>query len=511
MAALYAMVLSTKMVPSEGSPPMRIDRYELCDLIASGGMATVHIGRLVGPAGFGRTVAIKRLHPHLAKEAEFVTMLTDEARVAGRIGHPNIVPTLDVVASDGELFLVMDYVPGLTLAALAKHAHHDGERLPLPVACAIMCDVLHGLDAAHEARDESGHPLEVVHRDVSPQNILVGADGVTRLLDFGIAKAAGRLHITRDGQLKGKVGYMAPEQLAGRAVDRRTDIYAASVVLWETLADARLFDGQDEAAIFGKVMQMKVPPPSVEVAGIPAELDVAVLSGLEREPSRRYARARDMALVIERAAPLARASEVAAWVARLGERELAERASLVTAIEQRGAAKRQGRHADGAVARQLLDHHGQALDGAIEAVRPPAAQRYRPKRAALFAAAAGILAAGAAAIFAATRGASGHAVIADVAGSPAESAAATAQDRTTPRADLAAPLAAPRPPESERPAQPSAPVGSATTSMPKTPPSVRSSAPRPPTQRSHVAKSTDCDPPFTIDEQGHKHYKVDCL
>jgi serine/threonine-protein kinase len=472
-------------------------------------MATVHLGRLVGPAGFGRTVAIKRLHPHLAKEQEFVTMLTDEARVAGRIGHPNIVPTLDVVASDGELFLVMDYVPGLTLAALAKHAHDDRERLPLPVACAIMCDVLHGLDAAHEARDERGRPLEVVHRDVSPQNILVGADGVTRLLDFGIAKAAGRLHTTRDGQLKGKVGYMAPEQLAARAVDRRTDIYAASVVLWETLAGERLFDGQDEAAIFGKVMQMKVRAPSVEVAGIPAELDVAVLSGLEREPSRRFARARDMALAIERTAPLARASEVAIWVARLGERELGARADLVTAIEQRGAATRQGKTEDSPVDRQRLDSDAQAMGRAIHAPqRSPAAQRYRPKRAALFAAAAGILAAGAGAIFAATRGASGHA---DIARSPAESASATVRDRATPRADLAAPLAAPRPAESERLAQPSAPVASAPTGVPKTPPLVRSSAPRPPSHRSHVARSADCDPPFTIDEQGHKHYKVDCL
>ena len=183
----------------ERSGPTRIDRYELYDEIASGGMATVHLGRLVGPAGFGRTVAIKRLHPHLAKEQEFVTMLTDEARVAGRIGHPNIVPTLDIVSANRELFLVMEYVPGLTLSALIKQANAFGDKVPLPVVASIMVGVLHGLHAVHEARDEHGHSLEVVHRDVSPQNILVGTDGVARVLDFGIAKAAGRLHTTRDG------------------------------------------------------------------------------------------------------------------------------------------------------------------------------------------------------------------------------------------------------------------------------------------------------------------------
>src|SRR5689334_13290462 len=192
-----------EMVSLEGSLPIRIDRYELYDVIAAGGMATVHVGRLVGPAGFGRTVAIKRLHPHLARETDFVAMLTDEARVTGRIGHPNIVPTLDVVASGGEFFLVMEYVPGLTLAALMANAALDGERVPVPIACAVMAGVLRGLDAAHEARDENGRPLEVVHRDVSPQNILVGADGVARLLDFGDAKAVGRLHTTPEGQPKG--------------------------------------------------------------------------------------------------------------------------------------------------------------------------------------------------------------------------------------------------------------------------------------------------------------------
>src|SRR5258706_6236206 len=317
----------------ERSGPTRIDRYELYDEIASGSRAGSHLGRLGGPAGFGRTVAIKRLHPLLAKEQEFVTMLTDEARVAGRIGHPNIVPTLDIVAANGELFLVMEYVPGLTLSALMKQAQAFGDRVPLNVVASIMVGVLHGLHAVHEARDERGQPLEVVHRDVSPQNILVGTDGVPRVLDFGIAKAAGRLHTTRDGQLKGKLGYMSPEQLGGRSVDRRTDIYAAAVVLWEVLTGTRLFEGDDAAAVFGLVMQKQVAPPSSVVPGLPAEIDEAVLRGLERENARRYARARDMALVLENSLDMARASAVGEWVTMLGEEQLRERATLVGNIE----------------------------------------------------------------------------------------------------------------------------------------------------------------------------------
>src|SRR3954467_5396427 len=218
--------------------PTLIDRYELHGEIASGGMARVHLGRLVGPGGFGRTVAIKRLHPHLAKEPEFVDMLTDEARVAGRLGHPNLVPTLDIVAAEGELFLVMEYVPGLTLSVIAKRIGAQNERVPLPIALSIMTGVLHGLHAVHEAKDERGLPLEVVHRDVSPQNILVGSDGVARVLDFGVAKAAGRAHGTQDGRIKGKFGYMPPEQLHGEVLDRRADVYAAGVVLWEALVGA---------------------------------------------------------------------------------------------------------------------------------------------------------------------------------------------------------------------------------------------------------------------------------
>ena len=487
------MVSSTEMSSSERSPPMRIDRYELHDVIASGGMATVHLGRLVGTAGFGRTVAIKRLPPHLAKEPEFAAMLTDEARVAARIGHPNIVPTIDVVAARGELFLVMEYVPGLTLAALARQAERDGERVPLAVGCAILVGVLHGLDAAHEARDENTRPLDVVHRDVSPQNILVGADGVARLLDFGIAKAAGRLHTTRDGQVKGKVGYMAPEQLSARAVDRRTDIYAASVVLWEAIAGERLFDGEDAATIFGKVMQMKVPAPSIKAAGVPAALDAAVLSGLEREPSRRFARAREMAHAIEHAAPLARPSEVAAWVAHIGERELAERAALVLDIEQSGATARRASD-DGLRSREPLGGDGVSAPATHAAVIPSPVSS-KPRVATMLAAAGAVIAVGAGGILAGTRSA----------------AVAPVHDRSAPTLDVPAPSFDAYPvKETEAPVVSVTPP-IATSSTPRRAPPVRPNAASRAPASSHAPKGAACDPPFTIDEQGHKHYKVDCL
>jgi len=193
-----------------------VGRYALYAEIAAGGMATVHFGRLLGPVGFSRTVAIKRLHPQFAKDPEFVSMFLDEARLAARIRHPNVVPTLDVVATQGELFLVMDYVQGESLSRLIRAARERGHRIPPRIVSSILTGALHGLHAAHEAKNERGEPLNIVHRDISPQNVLVGSDGVPRVLDFGVAKAAGRVQTTREGQLKGKLAYMAPEQIGGQ-------------------------------------------------------------------------------------------------------------------------------------------------------------------------------------------------------------------------------------------------------------------------------------------------------
>jgi serine/threonine-protein kinase len=322
-------------MPLPESAPLRIlGRYALYEEIAAGGMATVHFGRLIGPVGFSRTVAIKRLHPQYAKDPEFVSMFLDEARLAARIRHPNVVPTLDVVAVEGELFLVMEYVEGESLARVISACRRAGDRLPVSHAVAILSGALYGLHAAHEATSERGEPLELVHRDMSPQNVLVGVDGVPRVLDFGVAKAAGRLQTTREGQLKGKIAYMAPEQLQGGKVDRRVDVFAAGVVLWEALTGLRLFRGETDVEVFGKVLQGHVPLPSSIVPDIPPGLDAIVLQSLARAPADRFESAHVMARALERSAPLVPSSEIADFVARIAAGSLAARAQKVALIEE---------------------------------------------------------------------------------------------------------------------------------------------------------------------------------
>jgi serine/threonine-protein kinase len=322
--------------------PHIVGRYAMYGEIAAGGMATVHYGRLLGPVGFSRTVAIKRLHPHYARDPEFVAMFLDEARLAARIRHPNVVQTLDVVAREGELFLVMDYVQGESLSRLVRAARDRNEPLPLGIVSAIVCGALQGLHAAHEATNERGEPLSIVHRDVSPQNVLVGADGAPRVLDFGVAKAAGRIHTTREGQLKGKLAYMSTEQLRSAPVDRRTDVYAAGVVLWEALTLKRLFAGESEGAVITSVLERHVPPPSSLVPDLPPGLDAVVLKALERDPAKRFDTAQQMAFAIEACVPSSSSMHVAEWIARIAGEVLALRARSVAQIEiDSGDGKRQ--------------------------------------------------------------------------------------------------------------------------------------------------------------------------
>ncbi|WP_433936630.1 serine/threonine-protein kinase [Sorangium cellulosum] len=309
-----------------------LDRYTLHGVIASGGMASVHFGRLVGAHGFARTVAIKRLHPQFARDPEFSSMLLDEARLAVRIRHPNVVTTLDSVQADGELFLVMEYIAGESLSSLLREASARGGRVPQPVVSAIVAGALAGLHAAHEATAEDGAPLQIVHRDVSPQNILVGEDGIARVLDFGIARAAVRSQVSRVGQLKGKLSYMAPEQLRGAPLTRRADIYAASVVLWEALTGRRLFTGECDAEIYGRILEGVVQPPSA-FGDVPRELDEVVLRGLQRDPERRYATALEMAAALEEALPPASPRAVGAWVEATAGPLLEARAKSLAEIE----------------------------------------------------------------------------------------------------------------------------------------------------------------------------------
>lgn len=318
--------------------PLLLGRYALYDELASGGMATVHLGRLLGPVGFARTVAIKRLHPQHAKDPEFVAMFLDEARLAARIRHPNVVATLDVVATAGEVFLVMEYIAGESMAALLGASFRAKRRVPVRYAVHVVAGALQGLHAAHEATNDKGESLHIVHRDVSPHNILVGSDGVPRVLDFGVAKAAGRLQTTDEGRIKGKLSYMAPEQLSSQAVSARTDIFAASVVLWEALAGRRLFPGADPAEIVGKVLNAVIEPPSRTVPDVPQALDDIVLKGLSRDPEQRFATALEMAEALDAAMGLVSPRDVGAWVKTCAGERLSERSLRIAEIERSSSA-----------------------------------------------------------------------------------------------------------------------------------------------------------------------------
>jgi serine/threonine-protein kinase len=313
--------------------PEQIGRYLLFDAIARGGMASVHLGRAEGDAGFSKIVAIKRHHPQFAKDPYFRDMLLDEARLTARIVHPNVISVLDAVAAGGELLVVMEYVPALSFSELGSVWTSSGEHVPAPIAVAVLVSALEGLHAAHEATDERGAPLQLVHRDVSPHNLLVGADGMVRVIDFGVALAAQRVHVTRTGEIKGKLAYMAHEQIRRLDVDRRADIYGAGVTLWEALSGRRIHDGVEPGEVVRRVAAADYEAPSrFSPAPVPA-LDEVVLRALRVEQSERFATAQEMARALrERCAPASRA-EVADWVERVGHEALQARARARAAVE----------------------------------------------------------------------------------------------------------------------------------------------------------------------------------
>jgi len=300
-------------------------------------MATVHLGRLLGPVGFSRTVAIKRMHPHLAQDPEFVSMFLDEARIAARVQHANVVATLDVVTEGGELFLVMEYVDGDSLARVLRTLGKKSARLPLPLVGTIISQLLYGLHAVHESKGTDGRHLGLVHRDVSPDNVLIGRDGMARVLDFGIAKAAEHGRRTQAGRVKGKIAYMAPEQLRGADPDRRLDVYAASAVLWECLAGRRLFEGGTDAELVYSVLHNAPKPPSTLVPGLTPEIDALVMKGLSAEASDRYSSALEMAVAVERVLGVTSPSAVGRLVEGMLAQELGARADLVARVIQRTA------------------------------------------------------------------------------------------------------------------------------------------------------------------------------
>lgn len=327
-------------------PPMagrQLGRYEILTQLASGGMASVYIARAQGVAGFERLVAIKVLHPHLAYEQEFISMFLDEARLAARIRHMNVVPTLDISDSPGDgYFLVMEYIEGNHLGALLGRAAKQGDRLPRPFVCRVLIDTLQGLGAAHRLADENGTPLKLVHRDVSPHNILVGTDGIARLTDFGVAKADVRMASTRAGQFKGKLSYMAPEQASTSETDQRSDLFSVGIILWESLTGRRLFKGDSNAATLNKLLNDTVEKPS----SLWPELepyDEVVMKALSRIPEQRFQSADEFGEALELAAGrggVAKTRDVAEVVRALDAEKLRdERHRVRDSIELLGRAE----------------------------------------------------------------------------------------------------------------------------------------------------------------------------
>ncbi len=315
------------------SAPLIIGQYALFDQVACGGMATVHIGALLGSGGFTRTVAIKRLHPPYARDADFVTEFLYEARIASRIRHLNVVTTLDVVAIQGELFLVMEYEQGASLAHLLKLLGPSG-RIPLPILVSIVTGALNGLHAAHNAISETGESLEVVHRDVSPQNLLVGIDGVTRVLDFGVAKVANKTHQTRDGQVKGKLAYMAPEQLRGQKIDRRADVYGIGAVLWEALTGRCPFSAENDWLLMHRICETQLEKPSSVNQTISSALDDLLMATLSKRADDRPASAQDLATALEQIVQPASSRSVSTWLWSIAQEELDRQQQLLASVER---------------------------------------------------------------------------------------------------------------------------------------------------------------------------------
>lgn len=485
-----------------GAPELTLlaGRYVVGETIGRGGAATVHLGK---PSGDGRrgVVAIKRLHPHLAADPAFLAMMLDEARLLSRVRHPNVVATLDVVLQGGELYIVMEYVHGVTLGALLAKAHGKRARVPPGVACAIARDALLGLHAAHEATGPAGEPLGMVHRDVSPQNLLIAEDGVLKVVDFGIAKAEGRVQQTEDGSIKGKLGYMPPEQLFGDAIDRRADVYAMGVVLWETLVGQRLFAGENDAPALVKSLVAHVDPPSDRVPGIDEALDDVALKALAHDRDLRFQTARAMADALAEAHAPAKAAEVGAWVRSLVGEALDERGARLFVFD--GAAR--DLLADTRARETLVSQGGGGI-----------ASRRRTWVVAGAAALCAALGGSAAVLFGAPSGNAASGVTVAVSATAAPDAAPVNEDASpagpgTSSSSEAPPVAIPAPGSADPAAAAASSSSAGATGTASA--SARATSPvrTTPTAPKPSPKPDGCDPPFTIDAQGHKRYKRECL
>jgi len=275
----------------------KIGKYDLLGLIAQGGMGNVYLARAEGLAGFSKLVVLKTLRADLADDTRFREMFLDEARLAARLNHRNIVQTNDVGDANGVYYMVMDYLEGRSLAKVHRVMQKRGERLPLALEVRILADVLAGLHHAHELQDFDGKSLGVVHRDVCPANVFITVDGQVKVVDFGVAKAKNHSHETQAGTIKGRVAYMSPEHVTGKGIDRRADVFSAGIMLWEAIEGRRFWDGAGEAQILGKLLGGQFPSATAE--DVPAQLQEARARALAADPEQRFATAHAMRLALE--------------------------------------------------------------------------------------------------------------------------------------------------------------------------------------------------------------------
>jgi serine/threonine-protein kinase len=287
------------MTSSTIPTPLRLGPYELLRRIATGGMAEVYLAKRGGPHGFQKIVAVKRILPQFARDADFVAMFVDEARVCARLGHPNIVQVFDFGEQEGELYMAMEYVDGTTGARLIRAAAARGEEIPLDVCLHITLSILHALEYAHVARDDDGKPLSLVHRDVSPGNVLIDRSGAVKLTDFGIARAAEIERRTDAGQLKGKLGYMSPEQVVGRDLDARSDIFTLGIVLAEMLILRPLFSGGKELDVLLRIRDADLSAIDRASSRVPDDVRSLLFRALARDPLLRWPSAAAFAEAVE--------------------------------------------------------------------------------------------------------------------------------------------------------------------------------------------------------------------
>ncbi len=497
--------------PAKASEPDG-SQYELLGELATGGMATVYLGRMRRALGWSRLVAIKCMHPQYAKDPSFASMFVDEARLTARLRHPNIVPTLDIVSDGGQLLIVMDYVEGESLAGLIKLVREAGDRIPVTVACAIIHDLLLGLHEAHEAQDDDGEGLGIIHRDVSPQNVIVGLDGLARVLDFGVAKARSRVHHSNAGEIKGKIPYMPPEQLFGEEVDRRVDVYAAGVLLWEALVGERLFSGSSEEALVRRIDAGDVPAPSTKVRGISAELDALVMRATCKDAEGRFPTALAMAEALSSIAALPPRTEISAWMKRLCRPRVIPANAIGCSRDLTAAV---GASPDAIVA--VLEHRMPTI-ASRPSIAPVAGSM---RRAALAVPSSRLTMIVGIAVFAVAGVLVGRAMRAERAFADTNHrAVATATDTSMPSAAVVeAPVPVPVTLASEPAAAAPAPVAPVVRNVR---PAVRittakpAAEPKPAVDSAPAAAPADgkpaaCRLPYTVDAEGHRHYKVECL